>query len=226
MLMLAQTVFAMEQQDVEHISFTNRLGNTFEMIPLHELGDTAIIGLYNLFQEEDVSKYYERGAKKSLEDCRGIYNRVSPRFQNWNRNVLGWMGIVDSDKIFKGFIGAHIDTKTEPYSVEVAIALATDVQHTKLATNGLMEYFSYFWPKLNSEISSRVRSIKSPLNPRNEASIGLCEFFFEGSVDKASCYVPSYYTAIPKEKGERINSTIPIEVVIKKVREYEELKRQ
>lgn len=56
---------AMENSvDVENIEFKNKNGTAFTLTPFHKLGkEKTSEGLFELFQNEQVYKYYESGTK-------------------------------------------------------------------------------------------------------------------------------------------------------------------
>ena len=75
-----------------------------------------------------------------------------------------------------------------------------------------MEYYLYFWDKLSKDVTSTIKSVKSPINPRNQASAALSRSFYPQAVGD-TVYVPEYYAAISPEKGERVSTLVPIETV-------------
>jgi hypothetical protein len=206
--------------EIGDIYFQNTEGKSFILRPLHMVDrDLAINGWHRLFQNEQVYRYYERGVPKDLAQCTNLYDTKVSRFDNWKQDQLGWVAILDAEEKFQGHIGAFIKEST----IEVCIVVSPDLQRTKVAMNGLFEYFSYFWQRLKPEVKEKITHVKSPLNPRNVSSKGLSERISASSVSD-KCYTPTYYQGIAKEKGERVDSTIEINDVIAAVESYKTVK--
>ncbi len=145
----AATIYsASSSTGIENISFQDKTGRPFTMTPFHVHGkEKTVVGLYGLFQQEEVYKYYENGQPKDKATCEHLFDRVSPRFQNWQGDQLGWVAILNEGK-FVGFVGANI-SGAESKTIEVCCALDPSYQKLHVTTNALMEYFLYFWDKLN-----------------------------------------------------------------------------
>lgn len=155
--------------------------------------------------------------------CEKLFDRVEPRFKNWKQDQLGWLAILNPEQKFVGFIGAYIHNKKEPYTIEVCCALDPIWQHSKVTTYAFMEYVNYFWPKLNKNVTEKITHVKSPINPRNEGSSGLAKSVYKDAVSE-NIYVPEYYQSISQDKGERVDTLVPISVVLKIAEEYQRQK--
>jgi RimJ/RimL family protein N-acetyltransferase len=224
LIFLAPNLIAMEAKiEVDSaILYENRSGDKFALVPFHYLPEErAVEGLYYLLQNEKVVEYYENGCKKNKEECQERYKRVAPRFQNWQGDQLGWVAICDGENTFKGFIGGYIhkinpNTKKDldSYTIELCFALDPEKQGTGVMSRGLRKYVSYFFPKLELSVRSKIRAVEYPVNPNNEASICLSKSFDERSVGE-EVYTPPIYENIPPEKGQRVKVRIPVNCFLK-----------
>lgn len=191
-----QSSMAMEEtspgdcHDILDLVYTGKNGHTFLLRPLHKLGtENAARGLSALFQIKAVAEYYEDGCGKDYDRCLLLVKRVGDRFEQWKKNKLGWVAILDGDtEEIVGFIGCAIIEKGE--AIEACYARHPKWEKCSIVSRGLTEYFHYFWPLLEPAVKDKIMEVKLPINPSNLNSIALATAFkFEA---KGEDYISSY----------------------------------
>jgi len=168
---IANFILAAQTYEIPDLEYENKAHQRCILRPLHKLGEEdGVKSLYELFQIKEVAEYYEDGCTKDKKKCQTLYERVSPRFKDWQQDKLGWVAILDSNtQEFLGFIGAAIlpDHKT----VEICYALNPKSQKTGTVSRGITKYFNHIFPLLKESVQNSIEQFKLPMNPNNKNSV-------------------------------------------------------
>jgi [ribosomal protein S5]-alanine N-acetyltransferase len=146
--------------------------------------------VFAIRSDEDVMKFIHRPVAKTLEDAQMVIDKINTGIDN--NEGINW-GIYPKDtKKLIGIIG-FVRMNKENHRAEVGYVLHGNYHRNGIMNEVLSEILNYGF------YSMKLNTIEAVIDPRNQASINLCEknnFVREAYLKEYICHDEKFYDAL------------------------------
>lgn len=158
---------------------TDYNGKKYQLVSLKEITEEPFVKFATtLFSTSGVFELYENGKPYDEERAQRLWNRVSPRTDEWFKGTntfVPWTVIQESEtKNLIGILGAHLHTNStakEYKGLEICYALHPDYRKKGVLSNGFAIFAETFAPQLYNLGDDFFNRVLAPISPVNFPSL-------------------------------------------------------
>lgn len=158
--------------------YSDNQGKKYQLVSLREVAEKPFVKFTTtLFSTPGVYELYENGKPYEEERAQRLWNRVSPRTDEWFKGIntfVPWTVIRELEtQNLIGILGAHLHTNAaanEYKGLEICYALDPNYRKRSILSNGFKVFAQTFAPQLYN-LEDKFDRVLAPISPINFPSL-------------------------------------------------------